>query len=126
MSAGAPGAQAMREKQRQTPRIQPFVVACRFVVGDQRVPAFLTDLSSRGVRVHSDVEPPAAGTALVVEVRLRRQATHVPVPAIVRWVRASDRGGFVFGCSFDAVGPDEQKVVDEAVAEFQRRAASIG
>jgi hypothetical protein len=116
----------MNEKQRQAPRIQPFVVACRYVVGEQRVPAFLTDLSSRGARVRSDVEPPPAGTALVVEVRLRRQATHVPVPATVRWARESDRGGFVFGCSFDGVGPDAQKIVDEVVSEFQRRAASIG
>lgn len=114
------------DRKRQTARIQPFVVPCRYAVGERRVPGFLTDFSPRGGRVHSDAEPPEVGTTLVVEVRLRSQATHLPVPATVRWARASERGGFVFGCSFDSVGPEEQKVLDEVVAEFHRRAASIG
>jgi hypothetical protein len=114
------------DRTRQALRIQPFVVPCRYAVGETRVPGFLTDLSPRGGRVHSDATPPEVGTSLVVEVRLRTQATHLPVPATVRWARASERGGFVFGCSFDAVGSEEQKVLDEVVAEFHRRAASIG
>jgi hypothetical protein len=111
---------------RQTARIQPFVVPCRYAVGETRVPGYLSDISSRGGRVHIDAEPPPVGATLLVEVRLRSLATPLPVPATVRWARPSERGGFVFGCSFDAVGAEEQKVLDAVVAEFQRRAASIG
>jgi len=113
-------------RERQAPRIQPFVVPCRYAAGEARVPGYLSDISSRGGRVHTDAEPPPIGTTLLVEVRLRTLATHLPVPATVRWARPSERGGFVFGCSFDAIGPEEQKVLDAVVAEFQRRAASIG
>jgi hypothetical protein len=114
------------ERKRQAPRIQPFVVPCRFAVGEARVPGYLTDISSRGGRVHTNAEPPPIGTAVLVEVRLRSLPTHLPVPATVRWARAAERGGFAFGCSFDAIGPEEQKVLDAVVAEFQRRADSIG
>ena len=41
------------EEKRQNERIQPFVAACRYVVGGQRIPGFLTDLSSGGARIHS-------------------------------------------------------------------------
>src|SRR5512134_3185412 len=114
------------EHSRQAQRIQPFVVPCRYAVGEARVPGYLSDISTKGGRVHTDAEPPALGTAVLVEVRLRQLATHLPVPATVRWARPPDRGGYVFGCSFDAVGPEEQKVLDAVVAEFHRRAASIG
>jgi hypothetical protein len=114
------------ERERRAPRIQPFVVPCRYAVGDARVPGYLSDLSSNGGRVHADVEPPPVGAEVLVEVRLRNLPTHLPVPATVRWARPSSRGGFVFGCSFDAVGPEEKKVLDAVVAEFHRRAASIG
>ena len=113
-------------KTRQAQRIQPFVVPCRYAAGEVRVPGYLSDLSPRGGRVHSDAEPPPIGTTLLVEVRLRSLPTPLPVPATVRWARPSERGGFVFGCSFDDIGPEEQKVLDAVVAEFQRRAASIG
>jgi hypothetical protein len=112
-------------QERRTPRIQPFVVPCRWVLGDRRAPGFLTDLSVRGGRIHTDGEPPAVGAALVVEVRLGRRATHLRLPATVRWVQASPRGGFLFGTSFDGAGADEQKALETVVEEFQRRAASI-
>jgi hypothetical protein len=114
------------EQQRQTPRIQPFVVPCRYAMGDTRVPGYLSDISPKGGKVHTDVEPPPVGATLLVEVRFRSLPTHLPVPATVRWTRPSSRGGFVFGCSFDAVGAEEQKALDAVVAEFHRRAASIG
>ena len=44
----------------------------------------------------------------------------------VRWARPAPRGGFLFGMSFDGVGPEEQKVLDGVVEEFRRRAAQIG
>ena len=114
----------MQEK-RKTPRIAPFVASCRCVVGETRVPGFLTDLSTHGARIHCDLEPPASGAALVIEVRIARQPTRLRIPATVRWVQPSKRGGHVFGVSFDGIRPEEQKVVDSVVAEFRRRAAQI-
>jgi hypothetical protein len=117
---------AAAEEKRQTQRIQPFVAACRYVLGDQRVPGFLTDISERGGRIQTEIEPPAVGTVLSVEARLGRHATHLRLPATVRWARPASRGGFLFGLSFDDIGPEEKKVLDGVVDEFRRRAASIG
>ncbi len=115
----------MSATERKAARIQPFVVPCRCAVGETRLPGFLTDISTRGCRIHTDVAPPAAGTAVVLEVRLGRQATHLRIPGTVRWARPSSRGGSVFGLSFDGVGPEVQQVIDGVVEEFRRRAASI-
>ena len=114
------------EEKRQIQRIQPFVAPCRYVLGGQRLSGFLTDISERGGRMHTDVEPPEIGTTLTVEARLGRQATPIHLPATVRWARPAPRGGFLFGMSFDGVGPEEQKVLDGVVEEFRRRAAQIG
>jgi len=111
--------------QRQAERIQPFVAPCRYVLGDQRHSGYLTDISARGGRIHTEVEPPPVGAVLTVEARLGRPATHVRLPAMVRWARPAPRGGFLFGVSFDGIGPEEQKVVCGVVDEFRRRAASI-
>lgn len=110
---------------RQVARIQPFVAPCRYVVGEQRVPGFLTDLSRCGGRIHSEVEPPAMLTPIVVEARLGRLATRLRLPAAVRWRKPAPRGGFLFGLSFDRLGADEQAILDEVVEEFHRRAALI-
>jgi hypothetical protein len=114
------------EDKRRTPRIQPFVAPCRYVLGDQRVPGFLTDLSERGGRIHTEADPPATGTRITVEARIGRRAVPVRIPATVRWASPAPRGGSMFGLSFDGIGPDEQRVLDEVVEEFRRRAASIG
>jgi hypothetical protein len=114
------------EEKRQTLRIQPFVAPCRYVLGELRLAGFLTDISERGGRIHTEVEPPAVGTTLTVEARLGRQATHVHLPATVRWARPAPRGGFLFGMSFNGIGPEEQQVLDGVVEEFRRRAALIG
>ena len=116
----------MANTERQAVRIQPFVAPCRYAVADSRVPGFLTDISTRGCRVQTDVEPPVKGTVLAIEVRLAGKPTHLRIPGKVRWGRASPRGGFVFGVSFEGIGPDEQRVVDDIVEAFRRRAASIG
>ncbi len=115
----------MVQEKRRTPRIQPFVAPCRYVVGEQRVPGFLTDLSRAGGRVQTEASPPAVGTRVTLEARLGHQALPVRLAATVRWVGSSPRGGNVFGVSFDGIGPEEQRVLDGVVAEFERRAASI-
>ncbi len=112
--------------ERQAARIQPFVAPCRYVIGEERVACFLTDISKIGGRIQTDREPPATGKVVTLEARLGRQATHLRIPATVRWARPSERGGFVFGVSFEGIGPDEQRVLDGVVDEFRRRAASIG
>jgi PilZ domain len=114
-----------RDEKRQADRIQPFVAPCRYVVEGQRVPAFLTDLSTRGARVHGDLEPPAVDAHVTLEVRLGLAATHQRIPAAVEWSQASPRGGFVFGLSFDGIGPGERSVLEGVVEEFRRRAAAI-
>jgi hypothetical protein len=114
------------QPQRRGRRIQPFVVACRYVVGEQRFPGFLTDISRGGGRVHTDSVPPVVGALVAIEARLVREAVPVRLPATVRWVGPGTRGGSVFGVSFDEVGADERAVLESAVAEFERRAASIG
>lgn len=114
-----------QQNRRRSERIQPFVAPCRYIVGEQRVPGFLTDISRHGGRVHADVEPPATGTELTVELRIARQPVALRLPATVRWGRASERGGFVFGVSFDGAGASEQEALDALVEGFLRRAASI-
>ena len=116
---------ASQRDQREIPRIQPFVAPCRWVRGDRRVPGFLTDLSERGCRIHTDEEAPAVGSSLVVEARLGRQATHLRIPATVRWSQVSPRGGFQFGTRFEKVDAETQKALEAVVEEFRRRAASI-
>ena len=115
----------VQQNRRLSERIQPFVTPCRYVVGDARFPGFLTDISRHGGRVHTDVQPPAEGAALTVELRLARQPVALVLPATVRWARPGERGGFVFGVSFDGAGADEQKELDALVEGFLRRAASI-
>lgn len=116
----------MAQIERKAARIQPFVAPCRCAVGDARLPGFLTDISVSGGRVHADAEPPAVGSAVVLEVRFGRKATHLSIPGTVRWARADARGGFVFGLSFDEVGPEAHKVLEAVLEEFRRRAASLG
>ena len=63
--------------------------------------------------------------AITVEVRMGRQATPVRLPATVRWGKPSRRGGFVFGMSFEGIGPDEQRILNAVIEEFRRRAAQL-
>jgi hypothetical protein len=113
------------KEKRRTPRIQPFVAPCRYVLGERRLPGFLTDISRGGGRVQTEAAVPAVGALVTVEARLGRQALPVRLRATVRWVGAAPRGGSVFGVSFEGIGPDERAVLDGVVAEFERRAASI-
>jgi hypothetical protein len=112
-------------EKRQALRIQPFVAPCRYVVEGARRAGFLTDLSTRGGRIHIDVEPPDVGTQLTVEIRLSRRPAQVKVAAVVEWTRPSPRGGHVFGVSFETVSSEARAVLTGVVEEFRRRAASI-
>jgi hypothetical protein len=112
-------------EKRQTPRIQPFVAPCRYLRGEARQPGFLTDLSLRGGRVHTDGDPPSVAERVTIEIRLSRRPTPLAMPAIVEWVKASPRGGHVFGVSFESAPSSAREVLSDVVEEFRRRAASI-
>ena len=115
----------MSGEKRQADRIQPFVAPCRYLVAGTLHPGFITDLSTRGGRIHVDEEPPAVATGLTVEIRLSRRPTRLKLPAAVEWTRVSPRGGHVFGVSFEAVPPEAANELLEVVEEFRRRAAAI-
>ncbi len=113
-------------QKRRAERIQPFVTACRYVVeAGQRVPGFMTDLSTHGARLHTDQQAPAPAATIVIEVRLGKSPTHQSIPATVVWSRPSSRGGFVFGVSFEGAGGAERAVLEKVVEEFRRRAAAL-
>jgi hypothetical protein len=110
---------------RRTPRIQPFVVACRVVYGDgRRGSAFLTDLSTAGAQVTCEFEPPAPGGDVVLEVRFDRRAGTSRLPAQVKWVQTGERR-HSFGLTFEAISAEERRTLEAVVEEFRRRAAQI-
>lgn len=116
----------MSAEKRQTPRIAPYVAPCRVVVGARRVPAYLTDLSSKGARVSCDVEPPREGETVVIEVRFGRQVRYSRLTAEVKWVvAAGGEGGASFGLTFAGLSAEEQAVLESVMEELQRRASLL-
>jgi hypothetical protein len=113
------------DHKRRQPRIQPFVAPCRYHVGEQHAAAFLTDISTTGGRIHTDLTPPPVGSAVEVRARLGRQATHLLLPGTVRWSSAAERGGFVFGMSFERISGEDARALEAVVEEFHRRAAAL-
>jgi hypothetical protein len=111
-------------EQRKIPRIQPFVAPCRVVGGSRVVPGYLTDLSEAGARVTCEVDPPAADTAVTLELRIGRVAARSRVEARVAWVKAHERGA-MFGLSFAGLAPEQKKALKAVVAEFRRLADEI-
>lgn len=111
-----------REK-RQTPRTQPFVAPCRIVEGEQRRAGYLMDLSVRGARLSCDGEPPAAGSEVVLEVRLGRKAGPSQLRARVVWSRSAGKGG-VAGVAFLET-EEARRPIEAVLAEFHRRAAQL-
>jgi len=112
-------------EKRSTPRVQPFVVQCGVSAGDLQHSAYLTELSVAGARVVSTKAPPAAGTALALDIRFARRMEAVRVPARVVWVepRSGPRGTVVFGVSFDGISAEDRRLLDTVLNEFRRKAA---
>jgi hypothetical protein len=110
---------------RRTPRMQPFVVPCRIVLGMHRLSAYITDLSLGGGRVHADGEVPNPGTLVTLEVRIGKRVAHSRIPAVVKWSQAATKGGQDFGLTFEGLSPGDQKALQTVVDEFHRRAAQI-
>lgn len=110
---------------RKAARVQPFVVRCLVVDGPRRIPGYLTDLSATGAQVRVEGDPPAAGAAVVVEVRLGRGAdvTARRLPATVQWARGENPPP-VFGVTFQ-IGDDERRAIEAVLADIRQRASEI-
>jgi hypothetical protein len=113
------------KEKRRTDRIEPFVAPCRVAKGSRRLAAYLTDLSARGGRVHCDERAPRSGSAVVIEMRVGRQVTHLRLPAAVKWVRSTPRGGQDFGFTFGRLDRAARQALEAVIGDFRRRAAEI-
>lgn len=116
---------ARAKEKRKTPRIQPYVAPCLVVDHTRRIPAYVTDLSPKGARVVCDGEPPLAGAAVVIEVRIGRKVARSRLPALVKWARPGPRGSHLVGLTFEDLAGEEQGDLEAVVEEFRRRAAQI-
>lgn len=113
------------KEKRRTERIAPFVAPCRIAKGRSRLAAYVTDLSPRGGRVHCDARAPGKGAAVVIEMRVGGQLTHLRFPAAVKWVRSGVRGGQDFGFTFGRLDRAARQALDGVLGDFRRRAAEI-
>jgi hypothetical protein len=112
-------------EKRRTERIAPFVASCRIATGRSRLAAYVTDLSPRGGRVHCDTGAPGKGAVVVIEMRMGGQVTHLRLPAAVKWVRSSSRGGQDFGFTFGRLPRTARMALEGVLGDFRRRAAQI-
>jgi c-di-GMP-binding flagellar brake protein YcgR len=112
-------------ERRRAPRIKPFVARCRLRIGTRSQAAYLTDLSTGGAQLSGGGAPPAEGSTLVVEVRLRPDLGASRLPARVLWSQRSEDEGFVVGISFVKLGEEERRTLQAVVEEYQRRASEL-
>jgi hypothetical protein len=112
-------------EKRRTPRIQPFVVPCRLVVGVHRLSAYLTDLSLGGGRVHAEGTVPNPGTLVTLEVRFGQRVAYSRLPAVVKWSKTGDDGVHDLGLTFDTLSAEDQSTLQSVVDEYHRRAAEL-
>jgi PilZ domain-containing protein len=115
------------KEKRRTERIAPFVAPCRIAKprSRTRLAAYLTDLSLRGGRIHCDAGAPARGAAVIVEMRVAGQVTHLRLTGAVKWVRSAARGGHDFGFTFGRLAPGARQALEAVLGNFRRRAAQI-
>lgn len=115
------------EDKRATPRIQPFVAACRVVETTRRFSGYITDLSARGAQVSCSPIPSPEGTNLILEVRVSSSAARLLLPGRIQWVRA-EAGGEArhqFGVTFSSLDEKSQAGLASVLADFQRRASQL-
>ena len=111
-------------EQRRSQRIQPFVAPCRLVEGGRHLSGFVVELSVHGARISCEEEAPSVGDRFVLEVRLGKQVAHSHIACEVKWVKSRD-GRHDFGLTFTKVEPEDQRVLEEIVEEFKRRASQL-
>jgi hypothetical protein len=113
-------------EKRQTPRIQPYVAPCQVLDGEQRLSAYLTDLSPRGAQVFCDSRAPTPGSIITLEVRLGGRMSVSGLSAEVKWVREGGAGpGLSFGLTFKMLSAGQRELLERVIAEFRRRAAEL-
>lgn len=114
------------KEKRKTPRMQPYIVPCLLLEGEQGLAGYLTDLSTRGGRaVCEGGGVPAAGASVVLEFRIGRQVESSRIKAEVKWVKRSVRGMRAVGLRFGRIPPAERQALEALAEEFRRRAAEI-
>jgi hypothetical protein len=113
-------------QQRQGERIQPFLAPCRVTHGGRRFAGHLIELSREGGRVACKAAPPPEGASVLLEVRFGKAPGRTRLPAQVRWSgpQANPQDGHIFGVTF-AAADDAERAVEDALAEFRRRAAAL-
>jgi hypothetical protein len=115
-------------EKRRTPRVQPYVVPCRLELPNGRILAgYVLDISPRGAQVSCEGAPPATGIHVTLEIRLRRGPAWPRLPAEVKWTRppASPEGNPTCGLTFVDLGAPDQKLLEDALEDFFRRAAQL-
>jgi hypothetical protein len=103
------------------------VAPCRLRLADGRtLSAYVLDVSPRGARVACDQDV-AAGSAMVMELRLGSRGGWSRLPGEVKWCkrRTTARARYVFGLTFAGVSADQQALLDGALEEFRRRADQL-
>jgi hypothetical protein len=114
-------------EKRETPRIQPYVVPCRIVDGDRRLPGYVTDLSPRGARVTCEGEPPAVGHVIGLEIRFARRQGKARLSGRVQWSRPllHPAKGHDFGVTFEGLQRREQELLEAVVKDFHKQAEQL-
>lgn len=118
----------MANDKRETPRIQPYVAACRVLDRGQRSAGYVMDLSPRGARISCDGPAPILGGPVIIEVRFTRNTPHSLLPGNVRWVKGPEGGGkgsCSFGMTFEGLTAEQQQVLNAVIDEFRRRAGDL-
>lgn len=88
---------------------------------------YLLDVSPKGARVSCN-EPLTRGTErLTLEVRFSRRSASSRLPARVQWAQIGTKPGqaAIFGVTFEGASPEELRVLEAVIAEFQRHAALL-
>jgi PilZ domain len=117
-----------RKDKRRTSRIEPYLAACRVVVGRRQMSGYVTNLSPRGARVCCDEPPPRVGQKVALEIRFRgERAAATRLLAEARWVRPAGDPTDVhsFGVSFRGISAGQRRAVEQVLHEFRRRAAAL-
>ncbi len=111
-------------EKRSVPRVQPFIAPCLLIDGERRVVGYLTDLSPRGAQVACDEPPPAAGSAVTLEVKFTPPTPRCRVPAQLRWCNPGPTG-HVCGLTFEGLEGEDQAILEEVVERVRRLAAQL-
>ena len=115
------------EDQREHPRVAPFVVQCRVLVGDETISAYILNLSQGGALIAWPTDPPPDAAGLTIVAHFRGSKAGVRLPGQVAWGRAKDEraGTAMVGVNFPDLPDAERQVIEEVLSDFQSKAALL-